>query len=361
MNRLYIYMGLLLGICTSASAQVQTELSSFVHRIELRSATDTTQVTQWVSPVRAQVPVLGGHLSVHTAFMMAHQSDAIDKTVWGALDTRIGGRWPIGKNALISLYVSLPTGKQSLDSTDATGILARNDLNFPVRTFGQGLDLGGTLSAARHRGHWSMSAGIKVVHKGTYTPIPGVTAYKPGDEVSGLVGVDYTYRQWIFQFNAAGSFYKVDRQGGAIAFRNGKQVLLQTGVFYMGRSFRLQAQLFEIARLKNLTITNGRLLYEIRDSNGNDLRARFEASLTPVRQVTLFVIGNAKHLTANAHAPGTALYRGDAHLLEGGGGLSLSLGTAQLSLRATRLTGKTEDNTVKLSAFNIRTALAIAF
>ena len=362
MNRLPICMVLLLSLCASVSAQVKTEVSSFVHSIDLQSDTDTTQVTQWVSPLRAQIPVLGGHLGIRAAFMMTHQSNAVDEIVWGALDTRIDGRWSIGKNAVISLHASLPTGKRSLNVPDANtvGILARNDLGFPVRTFGQGLDLGGTLSVARHRGHWSMSAGIRVIRKGAYTPLAGATTYKPGDEVSGLIGIDYTYKRWIFQLNAAGSFYKMDRQGGTIAFRNGKQFLFQTGIFYMGRVFRLQAQLFEITRLKNLNISNGHPLYETRDSNGNDLRARFEASLTPVRPFTLFIIGNAKYLTSNAHTPGTALYRGDAHLLEGGGGFSLSLGTTQLSVRATQLTGKTEDNTVKLSAFNIRAALRFA-
>ncbi|MDP6041002.1 MAG: hypothetical protein QGG64_20805, partial [Candidatus Latescibacteria bacterium] len=286
----------------------------------------------------------------------------LDQLKTDFINTRIDGRWSIGKNAVISLHASLPTGKRSLNVPDANtvGILARNDLGFPVRTFGQGLDLGGTLSVARHRGHWSMSAGIRVIRKGAYTPLAGATTYKPGDEVSGLIGIDYTYKRWIFQLNAAGSFYKMDRQGGTIAFRNGKQFLFQTGIFYMGRVFRLQAQLFEITRLKNLNISNGHPLYETRDSNGNDLRARFEASLTPVRPFTLFIIGNAKYLTSNAHTPGTALYRGDAHLLEGGGGFSLSLGTTQLSVRATQLTGKTEDNTVKLSAFNIRAALRFA-
>ena len=168
MNRLQICITLLLSICTSASAQIKTEISSFVHQIDLQSATDTTQITQWVSPIRVQIPALGGHLSLRAAFMMVDQSGTIDEIAWGALDTRIDGRWPIGKNALITLHASLPTGKRSLNDPDANlvGILARNDLNFPVRTFGQGFDLGGTLSIAKHRGHWSMSVGIKAIRKG---------------------------------------------------------------------------------------------------------------------------------------------------------------------------------------------------
>ena len=345
---------------TTASAQVQTEISSFVHSIKIKNTTDTTRVSQWVTPLKVQLPFLHGQVGIQSAFMTAHQTGTPNELAWGALDTQINGRWQIGQRVLLSLHTSLPTGKRSLNAADAQviGTLARNDLNFPVRAFGQGFDLGGTLSVAKHQGHWSLSAGIRAIHKGGYTPTAGSANYKPGDEITSMIGVDYSYNNWIFQLNTAGTFYKVDRQNGAIAFRNGKQILLHAGIFYWGHIINLKAELIEIARLKNRNVANnGYLLSEARDSNGNDLRARIEASLTPVRSFTLFAQGSAKYLTANAHPPGTAFYQGDAHLFEGGGGFSLSIGQTQLALRATYLTGKTSDNTAKLSAFNIRTAL----
>jgi len=260
------------------------------------------------------MPLLKGQFNFQNAFMAIHQMGITDKVVWGVMDTRVQGRWNISHNAILSLHASLPTGKHSLNATDATLIdmVIRNDLNFPIRTFGQGLDFGGTLSLARQRGHWSTGVGVRVIHKGSYTPLEGASTYKPGDEITGLIGVDYSYRQWIFQVNTAASFYKVDRQGGAIIFRNGKQILLHTGIFYVGRILRMQAELIEIARLKNLNISNlGHLLYETRDSNGNDLRAHCELSLTPIPQFTIFATGYVKHLTATAHPQTTPLYQGD--------------------------------------------------
>ena len=147
-----------------------------------------------------------------------------------------------------------------------------------------------------------------------------------------------------------------------MVFRDGKQILFQMGLLYTGRSVRLKAEAYEIIRFKNKDLTNGALLYETRDSNGNDLRVRVEASWTPVSFVTLYGLGNYKHTTHNAYAPGSPLYQGDAHLLEGGGGIALSFSPKHhLSIRLTRLTGRAEDDAVRLSAQNIRGELSLLF
>lgn len=346
------------------AAPAQTDLSSFVHQITLRRDSIDTRVSQWVSPLQVRLPFASGYIEVQSALMYARQTGLVRESVWGALNTRIDGRWALGNHALVSLHTSLPTGKQALDHPDAdlVRLLSRNDLNFPVKTFGQGLDAGGALSLVRHRGHWSLSLGGGYAHKGAYEPIAGVVNYKPGDEISGSVGFDYTYDRFVYRLSARGAYYLTDRQEGLVVFRNGKQLLLQSEMRYTGRYFRLKVELSELARLKNQELSNGRFLFETRDSNGNDFRARLEASLTPTSFITLFATGYFKHLTSNAHPPGSPLYQGGAHLLEGGGGIALSIGPAyHLVLQGTRLTGKAEDGAVALSAFNARAGLSIAF
>lgn len=342
----------------------QTDLSSFVHRISLRRDSIETRVSQWVSPLHVRVPFASGYVEVQSALMYARQTGPVRESSWGALNTRIDGRWALGNRALISLHAGLPTGKQALDAPEAdlVRLLARNDLNFPVKTFGQGLDVGGALSLVHHSGHWSASLGGSYTYKGDYEPVKGIAQYKPGDELSASAGFDYSYDRFVYRFSAVGTYYLTDRQDGLVVFRNGKQLLLQAEMRYASRRFKFKAELAEIARLKNQALSDGRFLFEIRDSNGNDFRARLESSLTPASFITFFATGYFKHLTSNAHPPGSPLYQGSAHLFEGGGGIALSFGSAyHIALQGARLTGKAEDGAVDLSAFNARAALSVRF
>lgn len=341
----------------------QTQVSSFVHQITLERDSTRTRLTQWVAPLSIHMPFVNGNVQIRSAAMFVHQDTLTNDHVWGVLNTEIQGQWALGKVALIQLNTSLPTGKRALATSDATLVqsLARNDLNFPIKTFGQGLGLGGTFSLVRHRGFWTWSAGVGYQYKGAYEPISGLTQYKPGDEILGSMGFDYTYGPFVYRLSVAGTYYLTDRLNKVVVFQNGKQFLLQGAILYTGNRIRLKAEITEIARLKNQGLVSGSFLYETRDSNGNDLRGLLEASWTPARFLTFFSTGYAKHLTANTHPQGSPLYQGDAYFIEGGGGIALSIGPYHLNLRATKLTGKAEDKLLKLSAFNVRCGFTAEF
>ncbi|MBT3602922.1 MAG: hypothetical protein HOE48_26440 [Candidatus Latescibacteria bacterium] len=353
-------------LCTSSIYGIEkprTDIGSFVHQITLERDSTETQLTQWVTPLSVHLPFANGAIHIHSAAMLVHQDAQVDDQVWGALNTNLSGYWTLGKTALLSLNTSLPTGKHALATTDADLVqsLTRNDLNFPIKTFGQGFDFGGTFSLVRHRGFWTWSAGVGYQRKGTYEPIAGVTDYKPGDEVSGSFGFDYTYGSFVYRFSAAGTYFFTDRQNRFVVFQNGKQILVQNAILYTGNRFRVKAEITEIARLKNQEIINGAFVYESRDSNGNDLRAQLETSWTPIRYFTIYGLGYAKHLTANARPAGSPLYQGDAYLIEGGGGVAFTVGPYHLNLRASKLTGKAEDKQVALSAINLRCSFTAEF
>ena len=353
-------------ICVSTTDAVErphTHISSFVHQMTLTRDSTQTRLTQWVAPIRLQVPIANGKIQIRSAAMIFHQDAVANDQIWGATNTDIQGQWILGKVALFSLNTSIPTGKRALNASDASLVqnLFRNDLNFPVKTFGQGLDYGGAFSLVRHRGFWTWSAGFAYQRKGAYEPLTGVINYKPGDAISGSVGFDYTHGSFVYRLSVAGTYYLTDRQNKLVVFQNGKQILIQGAMIYTANRFQVKAEITEIARLKNQELINGAFLYETRDSNGNDLRANLEASWMPTRFFTLYGMGHAKHLTANAHPVGTPLYQGDAYLIEGGGGTAFSLGPYHLNLRATKMTGKAEDKSVKLSAFNLHCAFTAEF
>lgn len=342
-----------------------TTVSSFVHQVTIAQDSTQTELTQWVTPMHIEMPLGNGNIQILSAAMFVHQDGAgiLQDEAWGMLNTDISGQWALGKVAVLNLNASLPTGKRALAPTDValTQNLTRNDLNFPIKTFGQGFDFGGALSFVRHRGHWTYSAGMGYQRKGAYEPISGLKDYKPGDEISGSLGFDYTYGPFVYRLSLAGTYFLTDRQDNTVVFQNGKQIMVQGAILYTGSRFRVKTQITEIARLTNHIINNGVFFWESRDSNGNDLRIDTQASWTPIKYLTLYALGHAKYLTANAHPAGSALYQGDAHLLEGGGGFALSIGLCHLNVRATKLSGKAQDNALELSAFNIRTALKVEF
>jgi len=353
-----------MGTAAQIMAQPRTEISSFMHQLTIERSTGRTKISQWVTPITLHLPIAGGNIEMHSAGMFLHQTGQNTQSALGALDTAIKGRWRLGHWGLVNAYAVLPTGKGALDPQDDALVrsIARNDLNFPVKTFGQGLKTGAALSLVRHSGQLTMSFGGVFSYRGAYEPVSGIRNYNPGDEIAGSVGLDYTHGSWIVRTSATGTYHRSDRQDGVAVFRNGKQIMFQLGLLYTGRLVRLEAEAYEIVRLKNKDLTNGAFLYEARDSNGNDIHIRAKASWSLASFVTLHSLGDFKHITHNAHALGTPLYQGDAHLLEGGGGVALSFGpNHHLSVRATRLTGKAEDNTANLSALNIRGELSVLF
>lgn len=352
-----------LPIPARSTTQMEADFGGFVHQITLRRDTEVTRIRQWVSPLQIRLPLAGGALDIQTALMYVAQSGASPEEIWGPLNTRFAGTWELGRRALFSLHASLPTGKQALDAPSAELLrtLARNDLNFPVRTFGDGLDVGAGLSLARQSGRLGLSLGAAYTRKGAYHPIEGAANYKPGDEATLTVGLDYTWKRLVYRLSAVGAHHLTDQVDGLAVFQNGKQILLQAGVYHEGRKLQLQAEIVEIVRMKNRLLDNSHFLYEFRDSNGNDLRVHLKADWSPIRVLALFAEANLKHITANAYPTDSPLYQGRARIWGGGGGMAITLGKIRVALRATQQEGSAVDRTVQFSTRNYRGALTLAF
>ena len=351
---------------TVAASQIGADLGGFVHQVTLHRENTRTRIRQWVSPIQVRLPFVGGNLEVHTALMYVQQRGDSADEMWGPLDTRFTGTWNLKGRGILSLQATLPTGGQGLEARhlDLIRTLSRNDLNFPVKSFGEGLDIGAGFSVAKQSGHLGISLGLGYLRKGPYAPVESVSGYKPGDEASVTFGLDYTWNKWIYSFSAVGTLNRTDRLDGLVVFQNGKQILLRAGIHHTGRTFRLQAAITEIVRLKNRALIDSQFFYESRDSNGNDLRIHLRADWAPAPFLTFFALGHLKHLTPNAYGgqPESPLYQGRARLWGGGGGLAFSPGgKGRLVLRADRWDGSAEDGRVQLSAYNLRGVLAFQF
>ncbi len=132
---------------------------------------------------------------------------------------------------------------------------------------------------------------------------------------------------------------------------------------YRVRSFGAALHVVEIARLKDRRLTSaGRLLYEDRDSNGNDLRASAEVSWNPHRVASLFATAHLKDVTANDRDPSDPLFRAGSRIYGYGGGFSLSVGPRErLRVHVQRYEGWTGGGDVDVEAWNVRASLRLGF
>ena len=336
----------------------------YLHQVTLKEGGTSTQIRQWVSPLRYRIPFAGGSVNIRSAVIYVQQSGSTSQEVHTTLDTHLSGVWNLWGKGLISFYTTMPTGKRALDEAEASLArqLSRNDLNFPVRTLGQGLDLGGTISGALQSGHFSLSLGLGYFRKGAYEPVKGLSDYKPGDEASMTFGMDYTWKRFVYRISVMATVYLTDRLDGTVIFQHAKQAFVQSSVHLQGERIQLKAEITEIVRLKNQDLAGGLFLYETRDSNGNDFRIHLEGVWTPISFLTVVGEGHLKHLSANAYAANHPLHIGRARLWGGGGGFLLSLGrNCTLRLQATRWDGSTADRAIKLSAMNFQAGFGHRF
>lgn len=345
-------------------APIVTDASGFAHQVKLFQGAEETRYRQLVSPVSVSIPFGSGHLKAESAFMYVQIEDTDGRRdISGPLDTQISGEWRLG-NAMITGYANLPSGLDSLDANEAGMVraLTRNDLNFPVKAFGHGLDFGGAITLGKQVGHWAISAGGGYLKRGSYSPFVGVSDYEPGDEVTVTGGVGYTVGGLTLGADLAGKMIRMDRMGGVIVFRNGKQFTGVGSLLYESRVLRLHATVTEIVRLKDVGTRAGAPLYEASDSNGNDLRADGRLEIRPLEGLTVFGEAHFKNLTENAYDPSDELYHGAARLWAYGGGVSVKIGSTEaLTVRVMKGDGWINDRSDDVETLNGRVSVRLYF
>jgi len=361
-RRLLAAVAALAALPLAAAAQPEVDLGGYLHETTLLDPVGETRLRQWVVPVQVRLPALGGAFDVSTAMVRVSAEGRQTGTLSGPTDTQFTGTWAVGHWALLSIRAQVPTGGREFgaESTDLVGTLSRHDLGLPVRSYGTGPEAAAGFTLCRQLDPFGLTLGFGHVRRWPYSPLAGVDGYRSGDEVSVALGVDYAWRRWVLRLGAAGWLQAADRLGGEAVFQNGKRALVQVRVHYEGRSFRLEAEASEILRLKNRVLSDGTLLYETRDSNGNDLRVHLGAGWSPHRFVTLHGSARLKQLTANAYQPGDPLYQGRARVWGGGAGLSFALADrGRLLFHYSRLEGSAADRTELFTSSESRISLRL--
>ena len=341
-----------------------TNAGAFVHQITVGNGVNETRFRQAVSPVSLSLPVAMGNLSIQGGYLYIEQRDStgtLDAS--GPLDTQVNCDWTFGRVAL-SGYANIATGMDSLNIAES-GLardMSRSDLDFPIKTFGQGLDFGGAITLGHRAENWALSAGGGYIVRGAYSPDESVSGYDPGDELTLTTGVSYASKGWTIGLDAAGKLIYIDRLKGEALFRNGKQMTAKGSLSYSGQALRIDASVTEIIRMKNRKISDGLLIYEDRDSNGNDLRAKGKISLTPFEGLTVFGEAQFKDVAENSYDTGDSLFLGAARLWSYGGGVLVTLGgTETLTIRVRRGYGWLNNRQDDTEILNAQVAVRLFF
>jgi hypothetical protein len=88
------------------------------------------------------------------------------------------------------------------DEAEVASLLADNSMRFPVRRYGEGLDISTGLAVAKEVGSVILGLGAGYLKKGEYTPFSTKPEkYKPGDELVFNLGLDLKKEKTFLRFD----------------------------------------------------------------------------------------------------------------------------------------------------------------
>ncbi len=204
---------------------------------------DETTVSQLMFPVSGFLAVQD---NFDITFFAANAACDLDNPVGeyslnGFSDVYVqGNRSFAGDQLLLSVGLTLPTGKKALDFAEEWQVLqalSYNYFDFPVRHLGEGLGMnaffGGAAELAENvRG----GAGIRYQYTGSYEPYEDYEDYNPGDIVSLNAGVDWERGPLLIAADAVWTTFFTDKLDDVKTFRQSNQFDVRVAGSYAGEN-----------------------------------------------------------------------------------------------------------------------------
>ena len=328
-----------------------------------RDTAEATEISQFWVPVSGFLPLRD---NMEARFYFAGAANnlqiASDETdITGLSDARIQiSRSLADDRFLLSLGVSLPTGKRKLDQSEERPIieiLAQSFLDFPIRRYGEGFGFNVLVGGAQKLGEISVSGGVLYEQIGSYRPYDGFGKYDPGDIISVNAGADIQQDYVTWSGNAVFTTYLPDKMEGNKVFRQSEQLDLRLSGQFDNRLYQLVGQLRYVLRGRN---------------------SRYNTSTEQVRE-RLKLYGSEFQLSAGFtyHFPGKwyagslASLRliganeedfGSSNTLMVGGTVGRKLGEySGLELGVKYLSGEADGGNISLSGLQVTSALVASF
>lgn len=273
------------------SASVQAHLQSWTIDENDRETT----ISQVVVPVGVFLPVSDGiEVRLSTAYVsLSRDRPDADETesVSGAADLKLQASAAVAdRRLLLGAIMNLPTGKGDLTSADQDVVLAfvAPDLSVRANRFGEGFNIGGTVSYAYPASPTSvLGLGAAFVSRGAYTTsFPGIAAefdFNPGYEATLTGAWIYSQRNTRFRLATSYTRHGIEQANDVDIFQLGPRLavdLSYTRAFSDGQgtaTFQVQ----ELYRFKNSSGLSGTFDTELLNTNGNYLVLITELGFQP--------------------------------------------------------------------------------
>lgn len=339
----------------SASAQIihgqRPEITQGLNYLSWDITGDTSfTISQWYAPITVRAGLAENlELGIYSAATgsEADWSDE-DNTLTGLLDSKIQlAAAFLNDRLLISGGVSIPTGKTRLDGHESALIewMTADFLNFPVKNPGEGLNLFGQMGVATPVAQWVLGAAGAVYVAGEYSPYESNLKYTPGSRIVGNVGIE---RDWEKRHRLGADLVVIystdDKVEGKSVFRDGIQFDGRVlGQVTLGRMV-VDGAVRGIVRGKDYQPGEaGKLVSELNNRNGNDLRFHLGMKLPLATAFAIWVSGDAKLLAANSYPSDSPFFEDQARLAGFGGGMDIRLGRrARFEVGARSWTGSSD-------------------
>jgi len=314
-------------------------------------ADDQVVVRQFATRLKGTVDVTKMiDLVVYTAGGFSQDRRETVSEISGLADTKLkayGYAW--NDQLLLGLGVNLPTGITALDDEEVRAVqsVSTNVLGFRMKDYGRGtdVDLSASLGFDVGRG-WTVGGGLSYLVRGEYD-LDTRTSYAPGNEFAATAGADWRNDQWLFSLDSLYRNFGQDTVSGDGTFADGDQLETTARVTWRpskwGGHFSLR-HIFKQDSEYHWDLPAS----DTRVDNGNNIWL----TLTPYYQFSESV--SVRALVDYVTVEQAMQQAMGAWSLGYGAGVDVRLhDRAIMDLRATKLVGRNEDDTIKLSGFDV--------
>ena len=327
------------------------QLSYRSWNIEDKTTGDKATVRQFATRAMGTVDVHRNvDLVVYGSGGFSQDRRDVVSEISGLADTKLkayGYAWD--DQLVFSLGVNIPTGITALtdEQVKAVQAVSPNVLGFRMRNYGNGTDLDLAVSLGHDLGRgWTVGGGVSYLLKGEYD-LDTSTVYGPGNEFALTAGADWRRGRLLLSLDTLFRNFGEDTLGDAGTFSDGNQLETTLRALWREKSWGADVYLRHIYK-DDSQYTWIPPATDTRVNNGHNLWLTISPFYRLHDTVSVRALVDYVSVDQALQQPLGAWSLGY------GGGIDVRLNrNTILDLQATRLVGRSDDDTIEMSGFDV--------
>ena len=326
-----------------------------------------TELGEWVGVVRIFLPLADNlemrFFSTGAAADLTNSSS--EKRLSGMNDAKLQGAYSFADDAfLLTLGFSIPTGQKSLtqDEMEVANMLADNSMRFPVRRYGEGLDISTGLAMAQEVGGAVLGLGAGYLIKGDYA-LRDTTSdkYKPGDELVFSLGLDIKREKTLVRLDGIYTHFTKGKWAGK-NFQKGKMYEVFALLNHAMEKTSIGLSLGMISRDKDRLPSETGLSYEQKNSHRNEYRGSLDLGYVLSDSWQIRGLLETRFLAANQYPKEDRFYAGSSRYYGGGARFDVRVAPrVKLNFLAKYFLGETDGGKKDLTGVNAEAGITVGF